>query len=216
MPLLLKNRRPQARALSLLGMLSVLVLNSQTISQAQGPPRPPKVFRELAVCERGRSGNMDTANAQLIAGGRVLLTSSGPEGLAGFGVEGLQETPLVDLLTMSMLWEPPAADVGTLFLRIATTDGKFQVFTIGSTTDQKLPNIPFDSVDGVTRLVNIQKKSLLGPQSRLTNDDVIDKVSFYFKAIKSGPSQKLFVDSFNYFGRQTKLLLDLGDCDTLL
>ncbi|MBS1952561.1 MAG: hypothetical protein JST89_00100 [Cyanobacteria bacterium SZAS-4] len=190
-----------------------MLIGVQTCAQAQGTTR---IFRVLGKCQKGQG----PADAQFIGNtkkGRTELISFGPQAYAGFDLEGIENTPFRNLKTMFIEWQPPAYDKGTFFLRVKTTDGKTQMFTVGSTNNQTLPNLPFESQSGDRPTLNIQPASLIGANSKIKATDTISKISFLFTGNKYGPRMELFVDYFGYNGFPVPILIEdqLGNCSTL-
>ncbi len=203
-----------ARKLSAMLTLSIaMLIGAQTCAQAQQASR---IFRVLGKCERGQG----SADAQFIGNtkkGRTELSSFGPQAFAGFDLEGVENTKFSNLKTIFVEWQPPAFDQATFFLRVKTTDGKVQMFTVGSTNNSTLPNIPFERLFEGKPTVNIQRDSLLGPNSKISDTDTIQKISFLFSGNKYGPRTTLFIDYFSYGAFPVPILLEdkLGNCSTL-
>lgn len=201
------------KSLAMLTLSIAMLIAVQTCAQAEGTAR---IFRVLGKCLKGQ-GSADARFVGNSKKGRTELTSFGPQAYAGFDLEGIENTPFSNLKTMFVEWQPPAFDQGTFFLRVKTTDGKVQMFTVGSTNNQTLPNIPFEKLFEGKPTLNIQRLSLLGPNSKISETDTIKKISFLFSGNKYGPRRELFVDYFSYGAFPVPLLLEdqLGDCSTL-
>lgn len=175
----LRSERLRTAFLSLVIALPVSITTLPS-AQAQSSNR---VVQELGAC--------NAATAQFIGNahkGRSQLTSSAPDGIAGFIFDGLRGTTVKQLATLDVDFEPPK-DVSTyevtLRVLVAGVPNRVQNFTVGADDNPNLPNLPTTKFGDVQELHVLNGPTLLGDKSKLAENDVIEKISFIFHGTKN-------------------------------
>ncbi len=165
-------------------------------------------------------GACNGAQAQFLGNthkGRSQLTSFGPDSYAGFFLSGISGTTIKNFKFLLATFETPAdASTYEVTLRVVVQGlpNRVQNFSVGADSNPLLPNLPTDQ-SGTRQVADFNGGNLVGGKSSLSENDVIEKVSFIFNSTEkvTGRATKCLIVDTSYDDKVLPLSLETPRCN---